>query len=168
MTLRRFALAAAGLAVGVLSLAIAPVEADNGEPNGDDEAKLYQCLDAVRKANSDARACIGVVADPCLEQPSDSGPEGLIACIDRETVLWEQMLTDRFANLVAQVDDEPADEVRAVHEAWQHYRDKRCRLGESLFPEQAMADVWGADCLLQETGRRAIEISALIDELNGE
>ena len=150
------------LALGSAQIAGAS-EADN---DGEDEAKLRQCLEAVRKANSDARACIGVVADPCLEQPDRAGTDGMISCIDREITLWDRMLTDRFGNLIAHLDDEAGEQVRAVHDIWEDYRDKRCALGETLFPEDSLSHVWGADCVLQETGRRAIEISTLLDELN--
>jgi uncharacterized protein YecT (DUF1311 family) len=108
-----------------------------------------------------------VVADPCLEQPERSSTPSMISCFDREVLLWDRMLTDRFGNLITQLDESAREQVREVHEAWSGYRDKRCALGEALFPEAALASLWGADCMLQETGRRAIEVAILIESALG-
>lgn len=157
------------VAVALLAMAGAAgleAEAVGAVPSGEDEAKLQQCLEAVRKAESDARACIGVVADPCLDSSGEASPQGMIACIDREVVLWDRMMSARFGSLMSRIDETVGERVRDVQESWVSYRDKRCALGDVLFAEGALTPVWAADCMLQETGRRAIEIGALLDEVS--
>jgi uncharacterized protein YecT (DUF1311 family) len=161
----RFAFALAAV-LWLAAAGAAPAAADDPAPGADERAKLTQCLDAVRKAESDPRACIGVVADPCLEQPDQATTMGTIACITRETRLWSEFLAERSRLVFALVDDDGAERLREVEGAWSAYRDARCALGEALFPGGSLASVWAAECMLQEIGRRAIEMGTLHDDLN--
>lgn len=128
-----------------------------------DVTNVRQCLEAVRKVDSDARACVGVVAEPCLDQTADG--DDAVACFERETALWDGLLDDRYREVVTHFDEEAMEQFRDVHDAWEDYRSQRCALGETIFEEgSAAARVWAADCLLQETGRRAIELGSMLED----
>lgn len=165
---RRVSLGAAlaVLAAAMMTMASGTAAASEETPIPADEIAVRHCLDAVSKAESDARACIGVIADPCLDRPDESTAETTIACMDRETRLWERLLATRYGEFSALLDGESGTHLEEVQEAWNAYRDRRCTLGELLYPEEPMADIWQANCLLDETGRRAIEIGVLLDEAN--
>lgn len=168
----RFRLLAFALCgVAVLNVSV-PGKADvpppgNAAPSAEDIIKIRQCLDAVSKAGSDARACIGIVADRCADSADGGAAEAGIACIRRETSVWHRLLGDRYADLQRSLDPGRHKQLDDVQAVWADYRDRRCALGEALFPNASETAVaaWNADCLLEETGRRAIEIGAILSEL---
>ncbi len=159
LTLRTLLLAGAVAALA----ATGPIAAQTNASN-EDERQVNQCLDAVRKAGSDPRACVGVVADPCLEAPGNASTQAAIECMSRETVVWTRLLEARYADLAKILNEDGGEQFNSVQRSWTRYRDRRCALGEMLYSGGSLAQVWAATCMLEETGRRAIELVALLDE----
>lgn len=164
--LSRHPLATCGLVLALmlpLSSAHGQEESDTGTVEAG--TKVRQCLDAVGKAGSDPRACVGVMADACLEQPQNSEPDASEACIVGETGIWQELLQSRFEEARKALPDESATRLEEVQASWATYRDQLCEIGTVIYSDQALVAVWRANCLLEETGRRAIELGAFVGEI---
>lgn len=129
-----------------------------------DRQKIDQCLAAVTNAASDPRACVGVVADPCLEALGGAAREEATTCMERETSIWTEHLQASVKELGTLLGKDAPASLTAVQESWVAYREQRCGFGTILYPESDFALVWRATCLLEETGRRAVEVGAILKE----
>lgn len=163
---------ASGLAIAVAFACVAAEDAKaqtEAEPAQaasqlTDQEKVAQCLTAVANAGSDPRACVGVVADPCLEALGDSAPSEAVSCMQRETEIWDERLGNAVKELGTALGDGAPDALNAIQDSWTGYRDQRCGFGSILYPDSDFANVWQATCLLEETGRRAVEVGAILKE----
>lgn len=129
-----------------------------------DQQKVQQCLVAVTNAGSDPRACVGVVADPCLEGLGDAARDEAAVCMERETAIWAEHLDASVKELGTLLGDSAPEALAAVQESWVAYREKRCNFGNVLYPDSDFSLIWRATCLLEETGRRAVELGGILKE----
>ncbi len=164
--LRSLAVAAVLLAVAggpALAQTEAQAKAQAQEELSDGE-KIDQCLAAVTNAGSDPRACVGVVADPCLEKIGDGAKAEAAQCMQRETTIWAEHLVSSVKELASVLGDDAPQSLADVQDAWNTYRQRRCAFGKVLYHDTELALVWRATCMLEETGRRAVEIGAILKE----
>ena len=63
-------------------------------PNPADGRKIDACLKAGSEKGASGVACIGIVADPCIDavREKETGPKDAVACAARELAIWTARL----------------------------------------------------------------------------
>lgn len=119
----------------------------------------------------DKRACIGLAANACMEQPGGYSTVAMGFCLDRELVYWDSMLNESYGQLMQAMRAADAglpthlaiqaSSLRDMQRAWIAYRDARCDHVASLWQGGTGASPAFLTCLLQETGEQALYLGAL-------
>src|SRR5262249_48014597 len=68
--------------------------------------------------------CIGMVSEPCSKNESAMAPSKVIACYDREKLVWDNILNDSYRQLRGKLDDTQQTKMREMQQAWIASRDK--------------------------------------------
>jgi uncharacterized protein YecT (DUF1311 family) len=150
-------------ALGILLLASSPSLAEDPfQPTDSERATIDNCLkrtedEAVLKQASE---CIGLIADPCADKDTATA----VACQERETRIWDDLLNKAFQDARAHLDSATGGALKDAQRAWIAFRDAKCAVSEKEYERGTMATVMVADCKLTETGRRAIEMQAIATE----
>ena len=174
MLIRRSLLAAA------LGTALLTANADEnaGGTASDDPAAtanlnvLEDCLSDVNTGPVTADRCIGVSVAACLNDAISTAD--ILGCIEPERAYWDDRLNASYRALYAlytQQDTEDgfspvklAPRLRDVQRVWITWRDAKCGLAYDKYRGGSMGRITGADCLLQETAERALELEDLLEE----
>jgi uncharacterized protein YecT (DUF1311 family) len=150
-------------ALAILLFASSPgLAEDPFQPTASERATIDNCLkrtedEAVLKQASE---CIGLIADPCADKDTATA----VACQERETRIWDDLLNKAFQDARAHLDSAAGGALKDAQRAWIAFRDAKCLVSEKEYGEGTMATVLVADCKLTETGRRAIEMQAIATE----
>ena len=135
----------------ILSAAGAWAQAEKPAPK--DAAAVQACLDSERGEELDGARCIGVVADPCLENANST--VDMRECSSRELRVWDVMLNDAYAQVREQLDAKQQIKLRDMQRAWIASRDKTCAFYYD-FHQGTMATPLIAYCMVRETARRTM------------
>jgi uncharacterized protein YecT (DUF1311 family) len=149
--LRRFHIALAALLTPMM---LAPFA------HADDAEIIASCLKSALADNTDARQCIGRVANPCLDNPADQSTHGMVACNDRETKVWDDLLNTEYQRLLAAVEGKTKDDIVKAQRQWVGLRDMDCLIPYALFEGGTMAQPIGANCVLENTAERMLQVRA--------
>jgi len=126
----------------------------------DDPAVINACLKKAYAGNSNARTCVGLVADPCLEQAENQSTHGMVACNDRETKIWDGLLNTEYQRLLAAVQGKTKDDIVKAQRQWMRLRDSDCAIPYALFEGGTMAQPIGANCIMANTADRMLQVRA--------
>lgn len=126
----------------------------------DDAAAISTCLKLAFTDNTDARKCVGRVANPCLEQPDSQSTHAMVACHARETKVWDGLLNAEYQRLLGAVEGKTKDDIVKAQRQWVGLRDMDCAIPYALFEGGTMAQPIGADCLLENTAERMLQVRA--------
>jgi uncharacterized protein YecT (DUF1311 family) len=149
------------------------------EPTAAERKTIGDCID---KTAGDSELeqmskCIGLVADPCPDAPN-ANTFTIVACNMREQKIWDERLNDWYGQAQAQLKDDAAaagalkDDAAAAgalkdaQRAWIQFRDAKCGYWEKRYEGGTFASVAAGNCTRIETGRRALEMLAIFDDLN--
>jgi len=124
----------------------------------DDAGAITSCLDAERKAGRDGGACSGHISGPCLAQPGGETTAGMVQCADRETKVWDDLLNAEYKRLLGVLDDKAAAGVRSAQRAWIALRDADCKVPYDIFEGGSMAHPISANCVLNHTAQRTLQL----------
>jgi uncharacterized protein YecT (DUF1311 family) len=138
-----------------------------------DPAPTEACLAA---APEDLASCIGHAADACmLENPQGETTMGMGFCLSQEWEWWDARLNAAYGELIAthEAGDAAlkeegldvasiADALREMQRAWIVWRDASCDYERALWTGGTGGTVATAGCLMQMTGRRALELEGRI------
>ena len=133
---------------GMVFFSVAVAEAKGPKGN-----IVEECLAIEAKAERDGTACIGRLADACLEKPL--GTHGQVKCIRRELVLWDKILNREYLILRTALDDEQKAKLKEAQRTWIRLRDQDCYLPH-VFYRGTMAQPIGAYCSMKRTAQRAL------------
>ncbi len=121
----------------------------------------------------DARsACIGQMSQTCMDS-QDGGHTtlGMSSCLGAEADVWDRFLNAEYKATMAW--SKAADEgeavyfpeyakrvesLRAAQRAWIAFRDAECSLAYAQWGSGSMRNIAGADCRMQMTAKRALEL----------
>jgi uncharacterized protein YecT (DUF1311 family) len=133
---------------------------------------LEVCLSDVGDTAATDQNCIGVSVYSCLEGAFTT--VDMLSCIEPERAYWDDRLNRAYRSLYAvytQQDTEDgfspvklAPRLRDVQRVWITWRDAKCGLAYDKFRGGSMGRITGADCHLQETAERALELEDLLEE----
>lgn len=104
--------------------------------------------------------CVGMIKGPCDDAISAGGEAAHATCSDNETAAWDVLLNRRWANLAASMDKDKFDALKSVQKIWLTYRDAKCAF-LATNDESMMGYMAAADCRMDETSRRTIELGEL-------
>lgn len=107
------------------------------------------------KPASDAERCIGIVANPCLDDDNTKSTADMNACVDREHAVWDDILNETFRRLREKLDEAQRVKLREMQRAWLADRDKTCAFYWDFY-QGTMASPMAAACVNRETARRAL------------
>jgi uncharacterized protein YecT (DUF1311 family) len=141
---------------------LTPARAAEG-PQPKDLRAVQACLkshDRPRKREG----CIGVVSDPCIGDEGSKSPADVIACLDRERLVWDQLLNAAYRKLRDNLDDEQRTKLREMQKSWVDTRDRTCAFYYDYF-QGTMANPMIANCNNRETARRALFLIAFAEDL---
>lgn len=135
------------------------------------EEVIEGCLYQAEMGTGSPAGCIGVMVDHCPENLGTT--VDMLNCLSTEIDFWEQRLVARYKTLKTLYleQDSDFDEIRAlgpqlenVQAAWADWRDAKCGFAYSQYRGGSLGRIVGADCRLEETARRVIELEELIAE----
>ena len=125
-------------------------------------------------ASADPQACIGQGADRCMTEIEGGGStQGMTVCIHAEEVAWDALMAARYSAALATaaeadvleaeeglIDVSRVAEVTASQTAWIAFRDANCTMHYGKWGNGTMRFIAGAECEMQMTAERTIELSA--------
>ena len=107
------------------------------------------------KPMSDAERCIGIVANPCLDDDRTKSTADMNACVDREHAVWDDILNETFRRLREKLDEAQRVKLREMQRAWLADRETTCAFYWDFY-RGTMASPMAAACINRETARRAL------------
>jgi uncharacterized protein YecT (DUF1311 family) len=158
------------LALGILAAACSAASAQaESEPMPDERKAIAACLERVigQPELKQMAECIGIVADPCPNAPG-ANTFTIVACHMREQKIWDGYLNQWYGEAEKRLADEPAalTALTDAERAWIAFRDAKCGYWEKRYAGGTFASVVTGDCMRVETGRRALELRAIFDDLD--
>lgn len=158
--------AKAGLvACAALMLTATGSRSDTDKPDGADYATVQSCIKSASDRPQRER-CIGIIADPCAEQPDAESTAGQMACAAREFAVWDDILNETYRRLRAALDARQKVKLRDMQRAWIESRERSCAFYWDFF-RGTMASPMNAFCRNRETARRAIFLLVFLDNAEG-
>jgi uncharacterized protein YecT (DUF1311 family) len=146
-----------------LALLLATPVLAAGVPEARDTAIIQDCVKVSGADTSKAEACIGRVANPCLDRDDTRSTADQDACIDRERKVSDDILNETFRRLRDKLDETQKGKLREMQRAWIASRDKSCAFYWDFF-QGTMASPMGAFCVNRETGRRALFLLGFLND----
>jgi uncharacterized protein YecT (DUF1311 family) len=131
--------------------------------------EIDACLDKQLNASGgtgNRQKCIGLVKADCDDHISAGGEAAHATCSDNETAAWDVLLNKAWAELPDDLGPARFAKLKAIQKQWLAYRDAKCAFLND--PEHVSA--WGlmlaADCRMDETSRRTIELRDILADPN--
>ncbi len=155
-------------AAALLLIVATPALAENDEPTAAERKTIADCLAANTGDEIKAMgACIGLIADPCPDAPG-ANTMTIVACQMREQKIWDDDLNEWYGDALKRLADQPgaAAALKEAQRAWIQFRDAKCDYWEKLYEGGTFASVAAGNCMRATTGERAIEMRAILDDLD--
>ncbi|MHA1544990.1 MAG: lysozyme inhibitor LprI family protein [Alphaproteobacteria bacterium] len=123
------------------------------------EEVVAKCIATATDGLAAQTACISLVANTCLADPSNTALDEKIECVQREFVVWDRMMKHEYAALRANLDGPAIERVTKAQQRWVAFQKKNCRVPYALFSgaEAALGGPW---CSVNEFAFRAISLRA--------
>ena len=93
------------LACAVLMLAATASRCETAKPDAANSAAVQSCIKSAA-GGSQRERCIGIIADPCADQPDAQSTAGQVACAAREFAVWDDILNETYRRLRDKLDAE--------------------------------------------------------------
>lgn len=133
-------------------------------PVAQDRAVIEACLsgktDAVQR-----RGCIGRVANPCQDTPDGASTVGMIGCFEREHAVWDERLNRAYREAMAAFDENGKAYLKGTQQAWLKFRAQACEWPAKVYPGGSIGGPLAADCRLDQTALRAIDLADIAASL---
>lgn len=134
---------------------------------------------AAAETVEDRKACLGQMSQTCMDsQEGGHSTLGMTSCLNAEANVWDKHLNVEYkatmAAFRAMDTDEAeyfpqfanrADTLRDAQRAWIAFRDGECALAYAMWGSGSMRNIAHADCRLQMTADRVIELQNLGAEM---
>ncbi|XSG83528.1 MAG: lysozyme inhibitor LprI family protein [Methyloligella sp. ZOD6] len=155
----------AGLvAIFVLNADLATAQAQDA-PTREDRERVRDCLNKHGDADAIVQAadCVGEINALCKDQETTADA---LSCYERHTAIWDRLLNDWYSEARKKLDSASSKALRDAQRAWVAFRDKKCGFWTTRYSGGSYSSVIDADCIQEETGRRAIEMHEIWKEAN--
>lgn len=125
-----------------------------------DPAQTDQCF-ADTESGITAPDCVGAAASTCMEQVGGFSTQGMSACVDAETALWDGFLNTQYKARMAALTKSQKAALQSAQRAWIAYRDADCGLQYEMFSDGTIRSNIYAGCMLNYTSARALMLRDL-------
>jgi uncharacterized protein YecT (DUF1311 family) len=152
-------------ALAIITLAVLfPPAARAQAPRADpaDVAVIESCLKQQRAKDQRGDACIGVVADPCLEKPDGQSTAGAVACHTREHLVWDDMLNRNYEQLRLSLEQGQWAKLRDAQRLWIEVRKRSCEFYWEFF-RGTMASPMAESCYARAAADRALYLQFFVE-----
>jgi uncharacterized protein YecT (DUF1311 family) len=116
---------------------------------------IETCLASKKPLLTLGYACIGQFSAACLKHAENQTTAGMARCYLDEYRAWDVLLNRHYK-------DRPkgagGQELQQVQRAWLAYREKKCAYFNIHYAGGSMAGWLAAQCMMDTTARRAIEL----------
>ena len=139
-----------------------------------DAASVRECF--VQMGQEGAGNCIAEAANLCQESDGGSTTLGIVACLQAETEVWDDLLNAQYLELRDSMREQDLEwpelgisravALRDVQRAWIAFRDAECGYAYARYQGGTIRNVVAASCVLEETARRALTLKAFLHEGN--
>ena len=153
------------VAFAVLLLAATATRCETARPDTADSVAVQSCIKAAA-GGSQRERCIGIIADPCADQPGAESTAGQVACAARENAVWDDILNETYRRLRDTLDPQQKNKLRIMQRAWIDSRTRSCAFYWDFF-RGTMAAPMNAFCNNRETARRALFLLGFLDNAQG-
>lgn len=156
----------AGLvAIAALGGVWTSAQAQDFTPTRGDRERVRDCLNRHGDADTIVQAadCVGEINALCKDQETTADA---LSCYHRHTAIWDRLLNDWYSEARKKLDPASSDALRNAQKAWITFRDEKCGFWTTRYSTGSYGGVIGADCIQQETGRRALEMHEIWKEAN--
>ena len=136
------------------------------KPEGRDSAAVQSCIKSAGDDRQKLEPCIGVVANPCADEPDAQSTADQVACAARERAVWDDILNETFRRLRDQLDGKQKIKLRDMQRAWIESRNRTCDFYWDFY-QGTMASPMSAFCYNRETARRALFLLAFLNSAKG-
>ena len=123
-----------------------------------DKATIEACIEKAQRNSQHARVCIGEATRVCETLREMANQAGIKDCMKREAAYWDEMLNDRYQQLMANFSKKNVKKLKAMQRSWIAWRKEKCELPYMLYEGGKMAGVMAASCFMETTGIRALEL----------
>ena len=155
MSALRFAIGT--LLVLALSELAVDAQAQTPKPTAQEAAAIRACAakypDDIDKVEQ--KCLFDLVATPCTNKPETRSDAATANCYRTETAIWDDLLNENYKKLMATLDADQAEKLRAMQRAWVAYRDTTCGFYWDKI-QGTMANPMISACTARETARRAV------------
>lgn len=131
-----------------------------------DSAAVQSCIKSAGDDRQKLERCIGVVADPCADEPDAQSTADQVACAARERAVWDDILNETFRRLRDKLDAKQKIKLRHMQRAWIEARNRTCDFYWDFY-QGTMASPMSAFCYNRETARRALFLLAFLNSVEG-
>lgn len=124
------------------------------------EATVRGCF-ATAAPGETAPACLGTGAKPCTETAEGMTTIGTMQCLQAETAVWDDLLNTEYKALRAQMlaqGEDLNEKLLDAQRAWIAFRDAECAFDYARWGDGSIRQIVGANCLMEMTAARAIEL----------
>jgi len=153
-SLMKIVVAAFALAACLLTASLALAQ----QPTPADSKAISDCLKKAESAGQFGAACIGIVADPCMEKSDKTGAKTK-ACAARELAVWTALSETAAKKVKAGGFKEISAAVAESEKGWTQLRDMLCPAFDKVDPGTLPGDA--AYCRMQTTAHRALLLRRL-------
>jgi uncharacterized protein YecT (DUF1311 family) len=156
----------AGVAAVVIAVGVTGALAQTARQKmaADDVNVIEDCVKTAAGAGQPmeaAEVCIGKVSHACLDDTKTKSTADTTACIDRERIVWDDILNEAYRRLREKLDAGQQAKLRDMQRAWIASRDKTCGFYQDFY-QGTMASPMAASCVNKETARRALFLYGFI------
>jgi uncharacterized protein YecT (DUF1311 family) len=151
--------AAACFSIAVLSNCHIAFAQDSGPaPTDPDRQVISTCLDAAWGGHEAPSTCIGKISSPCLAAITEDGADPVVACLQRERSVWDELLNAKYKSVMAASEGDLKAQLKSAQLAWIKTRDQTCDWEDASWSGAPMAVSAYEQCLMYETGFRAVTL----------
>jgi len=167
--------------LSVMGALVLPASAQAADALPGDRAAVEACL---KKRADNRDACINVIYTPCTATPEGESTVGMEECAARELAVWDERLNAAYRKLSngelgkldARPENRPAESPHAqavkgsviiqdMEKSWIAFRARKCDVDAMTMEGGTGARVIFGACYLAETGRQALFLESLVDDL---
>ncbi|MDG1825056.1 MAG: DUF1311 domain-containing protein [Henriciella sp.] len=137
------------------------------------ERVMTECLSQADLGHGKLLGCVGVIANPCLENAVST--REILDCTAQETEFWDRRLNVAYKELRAVYAEQDVEDdfsiinlapmLQTTQRKWIEWRDTKCTYFElNRFRGGTLGRVAAADCAMSMTAERVDELEELLDE----
>lgn len=123
----------------------------------DDTDTIVNCI----TTELNGYACIGRISKDCMTKPGGETTAGMKRCSAREAEAWDALLNSEYQQVIGNLDGKAEEKLRAAQRAWLTMRDNDCAIPFEVYAGGTIAGVIAANCLMERTAVRTLQLRDL-------